>query len=170
MWDEWTPYADLLPVPSRFQTLNFMKQHGDHALMDIDSTRETETLADLLLLSLNKMVQQVKEMKLNWSAFKAAYIRHLLRIEPFGRYQLTTGGNSGIVNAMAESHGPSWRMVVVPGGESFGVYPGGQSGNPGSAHYDDFLKTWEAGEYYPLQLLPADIEPDGFRVQTLLPQ
>ena len=30
------------------------------------------------------------------------------------------------------------------------VYPGGQSGNPGSKYYDTFVDTWAAGKYYPL--------------------
>jgi penicillin amidase len=32
--------------------------------------------------------------------------------------------------------------------EAWVVYPGGQSGNPGNAHYDDFVDTWAKGEYY----------------------
>ncbi len=32
--------------------------------------------------------------------------------------------------------------------ESYGVYPGGQSGNPGSKFYDNFVDTWAKGEYY----------------------
>ena len=28
------------------------------------------------------------------------------------------------------------------------VYPGGQSGNPGSKYYDQFVDTWTKGEYY----------------------
>ena len=31
---------------------------------------------------------------------------------------------------------------------AYGVYPGGQSGNPGSKYYDDFIHTWAAGKYY----------------------
>jgi penicillin G amidase len=32
--------------------------------------------------------------------------------------------------------------------EAYVVYPGGQSGNPGSKYYDQFIDTWAAGEYY----------------------
>jgi penicillin amidase len=28
------------------------------------------------------------------------------------------------------------------------VYPGGQSGNPGSRYYDQFVDTWAKGDYY----------------------
>ena len=35
-----------------------------------------------------------------------------------------------------------------------GVYPGGQSGNPGSRYYDSMIDTWAAGDYYELIYLP----------------
>jgi penicillin amidase len=34
--------------------------------------------------------------------------------------------------------------------EAYGVYPGGQSGNPGSKYYDSFVDQWAAGQYYRL--------------------
>ena len=49
-------------------------------------------------------------------------------------------------------------MVVhlTPKTEAYGVYPGGQSGNPGSRYYDAFINTWEKGEYYPLWVMEAN--------------
>ena len=32
--------------------------------------------------------------------------------------------------------------------DAYVVYPGGQSGNPGSKYYDQFIDTWAAGNYY----------------------
>ena len=37
--------------------------------------------------------------------------------------------------------------------EAYGVYPGGQSGNPGSKYYDSFIDNWVKGNYYPLQFV-----------------
>ena len=46
--------------------------------------------------------------------------------------------------------------------EAYGVYPGGQSGNPGSRHYADFIDSWAAGRYYRLQFLPnTDTQNNG---------
>jgi len=55
-------------------------------------------------------------------------------------------------------HGPSWRMVVhlTDEIEAYGLYPGGQSGNPGSAYYDSFIDYWAAGKYYRLLFLPKE--------------
>ena len=43
-------------------------------------------------------------------------------------------------------------MVVELGGEpgGYGIYPGGQSANPGSAHYAEFVAYWAAGRHYEL--------------------
>jgi penicillin amidase len=71
---------------------------------------------------------------------------------PFARLNLPVGGSGNIINAVTQSHGPSWRMVVqlsTPT-EAYGVYPAGQSGNPGSKYYDSFVDTWVKGEYYRL--------------------
>jgi penicillin amidase len=39
------------------------------------------------------------------------------------------------------------------GVRGYGVYPGGQSGNPGSKTYDAFVETWRTGELYELEFL-----------------
>ena len=40
--------------------------------------------------------------------------------------------------------------------EAYGVYPGGQSGHPGSPYYDTGVNTWAAGEYFKLWFMRAD--------------
>ena len=37
--------------------------------------------------------------------------------------------------------------------DAYGVYPGGQNGNPGSKYYDSFVDQWAAGKYYELWLM-----------------
>jgi penicillin amidase len=40
-------------------------------------------------------------------------------------------------------------MIVDEGAmKAYVVYPGGQSGNPGSRFYDNGVKTWANGEYF----------------------
>ena len=36
---------------------------------------------------------------------------------------------------------------------SIGVYPGGQSGNPGDPHYADLMPLWAQGKYAPLNMV-----------------
>jgi len=39
-------------------------------------------------------------------------------------------------------------VELTPETNAYVVYPGGQSGNPGSKYYDGFIDKWAAGEYY----------------------
>lgn len=57
-----------------------------------------------------------------------------------------------MINATKQFHGPSWRMVVhmTDDTEAYGIYPGGQSGNPGSRYYENFVDAWAEGKYYSL--------------------
>ena len=34
--------------------------------------------------------------------------------------------------------------------QAIGIYPGGQSGNPGSSNYDNLIDQWKDGEYLDL--------------------
>jgi penicillin amidase len=54
---------------------------------------------------------------------------------------------------MSTTCGSSWRMIVELGDrpKTYGVYPGGQSGNVGSLYYDNFVDDWNKGTYYLLQ-------------------
>ena len=71
---------------------------------------------------------------------------------------LPIGGGKHSINAAREDHGPSWRMIVslTPETEAYGVYPGGQSGNPGSKYYDDFIDQWVQGKYYTLWMMTKE--------------
>lgn len=91
-----------------------------------------------------------------WYQVKNTTAKHLSKLLPFSYPQLKIGGWGNVVNAASIDHGPSWRMVVQMGNEieAYGVYPGGQSGNPGSKYYATFLNDWVEGKYYRLQFLP----------------
>jgi penicillin amidase len=94
---------------------------------------------------------------LEWYKYDKPGIYHLLDkskkdLLPFDRPNLHTGGAGDIVNAINGSHGPSWRMIVqlTSTTDAYGLYPGGQSGNPGSKYYDNFIDYWVEGKYYKL--------------------
>ena len=44
------------------------------------------------------------------------------------------------------------------GVKMWGVYPGGQSGNPGSAYYNNMTASWLNGDYYPMKLMKVPEE------------
>ena len=92
-----------------------------------------------------------------WWKHKGSTILHSLResLMPFGRKDLKTGGWGNVLMAHTKTNGPSWRMVVQLSGETeaWGIYPAGQSGNPGSKFYDNFIDDWVAGKYYRLWMM-----------------
>lgn len=129
----------------------------DSALIYADNitTPQRETVADVVTQAFKSATQflatKEKEGKLEWSQFMNPSIYHLLKdaLPAFARKGLHVGGYGNIVNAVKHSHGPSWRMIVhlVDGVEAYGVFPGGQSGNPGSRFYDNNVAVWEKGQY-----------------------
>ena len=98
-------------------------------------------------------------------------INHLLSVKGLGRTGLYTGGGVGIVNATKKDHGPSWRMLVQMGEHptAKGIFPGGQSGNPGSRYYDNAVNDWVAGKYYDIHFLEStDIDSNSKLALTRL--
>ena len=94
-----------------------------------------------------------------WLKYKATYAGHLLQGLPaFSRFDIPIGGDRNIVNATSENHGPSWRMIVemTSPPTALGIYPGGQSGNPGSKYYDNFIDDWAEGKYHELNFLQSE--------------
>ncbi|MBL7745343.1 MAG: penicillin acylase family protein [Chitinophagaceae bacterium] len=157
------------PWPEEQTTMELLARDSS-SLKYIDNvnTPEVETLSGVVTSALNKvaadLVIKEAEGKLEWGKFKNPSIYHLIKdgLPAFARKGLNVGGNGNIINAVTHSHGPSWRMIVhlVSETEAYGVYPAGQSGNPGSKYYDNFVDTWVKGEYYKLWVMKASEAAD----------
>ncbi|GAO44490.1 penicillin acylase family protein [Flavihumibacter petaseus] len=165
--DEFSRANVPLPWPGEYVLIESLHKDSAYAWIDDVSTPEKETLEDDLLASLKTAADSLDKLSaqnnLDWEKAKDTKIRHLLRvIDPFSRLHLPIGGGKGIINATGPDHGPSWRMIVAmtDGIEAYGVYPGGQSGNPGSRYYDDFVDHWVTGKYYRLWMMKAGEEAD----------
>jgi penicillin amidase len=123
------------------------------------NTTPIETVPDAVTAAFKKAVPVVALAdaggSLNWGKYKDAGIRHLLRLPPLSRFHIITGGGENIINATKQFHGPSWRMIVelTDKTEAWGIYPGGQSGNPGSRYYDNFIDDWAKGKYHKLWVM-----------------
>lgn len=152
-----------LPWPNESTLVETLHKDSAYKFLDDINTASKETLGDLLVSSLQKASEKLnkaeREGRLEWSKFKATKVQHLLKLPALSRLDLPIGGGSGIINASKQDHGPSWRMIVhlSPETEAWGVFPGGQSGNPGSKYYDNFIDTWAKGEYYRIWFMkPAE--------------
>lgn len=141
--------------PEDWKFVELVRNADQHRFFDIISTpQKKETLNDIACISFTTMARNYNALdqprKKNWGAYKASEIPHLARFAPFGTGFIPTSGGRHIINAMNKSHGPSWRMIVelsTPP-KAFVNYPGGQSGNPASLHYRDFLEHYFDGKYY----------------------
>ena len=180
LWDEMGDKSVALAVPSDAATIHYMQNFPTDTMVDVQSTSRREYLTDVLNESLAATVTVLEEWQAahdgqayTWEAYKATSLQHMLRLEPFGVYDIPIGGGRGIVNATSERHGPSWRMVVELSDpvKMWGVYPGGQSGNPGSRFYTNLVDTWTKGEYFSFSLMdsPDDEEVAVMATQSLNP-
>lgn len=158
--------------PEKFVLLEALRKDSNFVFIDNIETDQLETLKDQVTLSLKnaaiKFAELEKENKLAWGAYKNTTVYHLLKNNtmPFAREALKIGGGSGIINATMHDHGPSWKMIIEMDTpvKAVGVYPGGQSGNPGSKYYDSFVDTWSKGEYYDLTVMNAnDIKQKNYK-------
>jgi len=153
-----------LPVslPKRYTLIEgLLRDSSSYPFIDNINTGYRETIEDAITESLKRASGELKKLemsnKLEWGKYKNTTLYHILKTSmmPFARESLPIGGGVNVVNATTHDHGPSWRMIVqlTTPTEAYAVYPGGQSGNPGSRFYDNFVDTWAAGKYYRLWIM-----------------
>jgi penicillin amidase len=53
------------------------------------------------------------------------------------------------------------------GAKGWGVYPGGQSGNPGSTYYSNMVPAWSTGKYYSLGFFQRPEDAGSEKITTL---
>ena len=151
-----------LARPTNYNTIKLLREKPDLPFFDIQHTEPTETAGDVIRKAFVLSVEAIEEWKKHnatlpvWAEYKNSYISHLLPPLTALSIPVKTGGHYNAVNAHSQTKGPSWRMVasLEPSGiKAWATYPGGQSGNPGSTHYDDLLKRWVKGNYFSLLFL-----------------
>ncbi|GAB3987056.1 penicillin acylase family protein [Spirosoma daeguense] len=166
IWADEFDTGDTLPMrfPSFDRTLTLMQRDTGARWFDNVKTPARERLSDIINQSFRGTCDTLTKKhgpvgdSWAWGPHKGTDIRHLLPgVDAFSVLDLNVGGGAVIVNATNERTGPSWRMVVALGDQpkAFGVYPGGQSGNPGSPYYQDMIETWKTGKLNELLYLQS---------------
>ncbi|TKB98275.1 penicillin acylase family protein [Pedobacter cryotolerans] len=171
IWDDDFTIADVpMRYPSRDRTIELIRKDPNAKWFDNVKTSETETLVDLVNESFKFACDSLERKygpigkNWNWGDVKGTYIPHLAIRKPgFNSKKLSIGGAKSTVNAMSETNGPSWRMVIELGKnvKGYGVYPGGQSGNPGSKFYDNMIDTWAEGKLNQLFFMQSPDDQSG---------
>lgn len=149
-------------TPTFEQTLHYIQEIEESVWYDdVETQDKIETKSDILLRSFDKTLKKLEDNygvldseNWNWARVKATRVSHLVpNFVSFSRLNIDMGGHGNSVNATSERHGPSWKMVVQLDREwpkAYGLYPGGQSGNPSSKWYDNMVDQWSKGELMPL--------------------
>ena len=157
--DEFANAPKVIIRPFESYLLDGILRDSAYKFVDNITTPNKETLTDAVTTAFIKATVDIKKAevagKLTWARYKATRINHLGKITPFSQTDLISGGGKHCINATRQTHGPSWRMVVELSAKTnaYGVYPGGQSGNPGSIFYDNFINQWAQGKYYQLWMM-----------------
>jgi len=160
--DELSQINGVLDNPDESTLIEGLLRDSVFKFVDNIRTQQIETLKEVVTAAFKKavfpLIQRGNNDALSWGKFKDTRIRHLLRLPAFSTLDVNTGGGANVINATKQFHGPSWRMIVhlKDETEAYGVYPGGQSGNPGSKYYDNFIDGWTAGKYNTLWFMKKE--------------
>ncbi len=172
-----------LPFPRTIVLEKLVKEKPNSVWFDDVSTPDRENMENIMIKSLDEAIKllenelggEINEWK--WGDINKVYFEHLTGIDALSRgpYSSSGGRSTPKVSPPAETHpdlkemvqngemrftakhGQSWRMIVSPGEKYIGIYPGGQSSNPLSKHYDDMLKKYLDFEYNTITL-PSEAE------------
>ncbi|MCK4496058.1 MAG: penicillin acylase family protein, partial [Candidatus Aminicenantes bacterium] len=161
--DDMNTDSGSLKRPNSEVTIDLILNQPECPYFDDKTTADKETLDDLAYQAFQSTNRKLAEefgsigQAWVWGKTRGTDIRHVAQIPGLGRINLETDGNSYIINAISKYSGPSWRMVVTLGPEvrAWGIYPGGQSGNPGSRFYDNAVDDWVKGKAYELLYLKS---------------
>ncbi|BCL80355.1 peptidase S45 [Ktedonobacteria bacterium brp13] len=98
----------------------------------------------------------------------------------FNRGPFPIGGNSDTVNVALSAPGNLSTVIAVASyrqiidlhdlDASQSIHSPGQSGQPGSAHYDDLIPLWRTGHYHPMHFTRGAVEQAAEGKITLTPQ
>jgi penicillin amidase len=173
-WDELRKFSFDLAYPDDYVLLHLIKTDPGNEYFDILNTSERETASDIIYAGFRGASRDYLNLKkrenVQWGSLNRINFLHPTRLPAFSKLGFPSAGCPQAINALARSWGPSWRMVVQLGDEpvAYGIYPGGQSGNPGSRYYDNFINDWGQGKYYRLNFYPTIAEARVSAKNTIL--
>lgn len=167
----WSDKFDIPNMPMRYPSkdklVELLLREPNSKWFDNTKTPQRETRDDIIRTSYRLTIDTLQRkygpisQQWTWGNVKHTNVPHLAKITGFGSKFLNIGGSKLSINALNESNGPSWRMIVALGKQvkAYGIFPGGESGNPGSFYYDDMIDTWSNGKLNELVYLKSKDEP-----------
>jgi penicillin amidase len=180
IWGSRFPDPSKTLRPPIWRTLQILNADPKSKWFDDPMTDKHETLSDIALTSFKEAITDVSKKtgtshpsEWRWADYRPTQFAHLGRIPGLGDQGFPAPGMEHTIFANNGNHGPAWKMVVAlgPKPRAWGVYPGGQSGDPASPNYDQFLQSWRTGQMHEINYLmkTADPNPRLQREWTLTP-
>jgi penicillin amidase len=181
LWDELVPRSalgvrgggepDPPPTPGLMVVAELLDDPDNAWWDDRRTTDRVERRDDILAESLRAAYAQTVASfgapdsgRWRWSERWKVHIPHLLHLAGLASPEVSVQGGPNTLSPSirGQDFGASWRMVVQLGPtiHAWGIYPGGQSGNPASPRYLDHLDKWSRGELDSLRV-PAFLEALG---------
>ena len=148
--EQWSQIASRLPI--------------ERVIAELKGGQETAAIAQSLTAAVTEARRRLgDDVSLwRWGRLHRAPFNHPLATDEARRELLNLpdierGGDGNTVNNTSganfqQTHGASFREIldVSDWDRSVGTNAPGQSGQPGSRHYDDLLRLWAKGQYFPL--------------------
>ncbi len=161
-------------IPCFYRTVEILKYYPNSPYLDLG---HYATIGDLVHAAFIASVQALEaweathQQPYRWGSYRRVFINHLANITPFSLDNIQISGGAHILNANEGNQGASMRLVVALGKQPKGwfIYPGGQSGNPGSPHYTSFVEPWRQGQYLPVAIHTGKVSESGSHTLTLEP-
>ena len=178
MWSPYLPDSVEYLYPTMQKTLELITAHPDSKWFDDPNTPGRETLNERALSAFTKAVDSLEselgsfsEKNWAWATARPTSFTHIGRVPGLGQTDFPAAGSEHTIFANHGAHGPAWKVVVAlgPKPKAWGIYPGGQSGDPTSPFYDNFLEPWRKNEMKEIVFLqkPDDENPRLLRRHTM---
>ena len=151
--------------------------HPDHDLFGDDALAERDRMLAATLQSARKELEKLlgpNHSQSTWGQLHTVNFRHALDRQTAAKDMFDLGplsrpGDEYTVNATGiegdsweQVSGASYREILDTSNwdQSVAVNTPGQSGQPGSPHYSDLMKLWDAGRYFPLVYSRGAVEKE----------
>jgi penicillin G amidase len=163
-----------MPTPCFYRTVEILKYHPNSSHLDLGDYLTVGALIHAAFVAGVQALeawQATHQQPYRWGAYRQVFINHLAKIPSFGLKNIQISGGTYTLNANIGNQGASMRLVVALGTQPKGwfIYPGGQSGNPGSPHYTSFVESWRQGQYIPITIGIREVHAEETCTLTLKP-
>lgn len=150
VWDEMIHPDYKMSQPDFWRLYQLIQENPNDEFFDHKETEAKEDFRQMAQSTFTEVSENISAKDdFTYASKKPSHVMHLLNIPGFSKMGLSAGGSGDVLKANRGAFGPSWRMVVELGDKTtaWGVYPGGQSGNPLSPFYDNMVDDWADGKY-----------------------